>query len=288
MTKTNETLESAPSTVVPKQATKREIEEQDFARVEAIKTASKEIPKFKPRPTFLISNYTDFELISSNREIVPNPRLKQDLEKFGQLDPIAVKKDGSGKFLVLNGQHRLHYLKELGLPVECIELKEDSSGTNFDVIKSLNVKGRSWTKENYSSHYIKEENSNYREFRRLKCNYPSLSESIIYKFVNGKTGKLRSDYENGTLKFEPTKEQEASLTIFNELIGLIGSSRKEHSNKTYFDKPQIVDLLFKFTQENDEIDLSILKKAMREEGDTLNKESTLSQIEKLYSKFKIK
>lgn len=290
-------VEKLPETVKTaepaKKLTRSEKAAIEFAMIELIKYATYEMAT-KPRTTFFVTNYEDFELIEANRELKERPRLKEDLKKFGQLDPITVRKGENGKWRIINGQGRLHYLKELGYPVECIELNEDGidgkgyKGTDFDAIKSFNTKGEGWNKSAYSQHYIKEGNENFFMFKKLNADFLNLSETIIYQFVNKKAGRLKSMYENGDMIFNPTPEQLERLTLLNELIGVIYCQRQHNEIKTRFDKPQIVKMLDEFlTMQslNPDFNLLSLKKALRSEDEPLTKEDDVNVLIRIYKKY---
>lgn len=283
------TVENATPTIeATKKPTKAEKAAKEFIAIEMIKMATF-VMVTKPRTTFFVTNYEDFELIEGNRKLTPRPRLKEDIEKFGQLDPVAVIKMISGKWGVLNGQGRLHYLKELGYPVECIEIKEDYSGTNFDAIKSYNTKGADWIKDNYSVHYEKEGNNNFIIFKKLNSDFLDLTETIIYSYVhNWKAGRLKVMYENGTLDFNPTPEQINRLAILNDLFYVIKSQRKHFEIKGHFDRPQIAKLLDEFLTiyiDKPDFDIEILKRALRTEDEPLTRADDLGVLTRIYKRY---
>lgn len=283
--------QSAQSNEQSKRLTKKEIAEQEFAKVDTIEKATKELPEFKPRTTFLVSDYTRFKNSEWNRKPAPNLKLKADLEKHGQLNPITVLVDKeTGKITVINGGHRLHYIMELGLPVECIELPEYFKGTDFDAVKSLNIKSNGWitgAKGDFMGIYLKENNPNYVNFKRLTASSLNLSETIVHQQITGKVGNLKSMYENGDLVFDPTEEQELKLATLNKLMGEIISSRTEKDTKSYFDKPYIVKLINNFLDNNEGCKLHILEAALRKDGHALNRNSKVEDIEGYYQNFSI-
>lgn len=276
---------------VGEKLTKRQKAANEFANVAKIEKAEKELPEFKSRATFLVYDYTRFVNSEWNRNPVPNLRLKADLEKWGQQNSITVLVNkATGKLTVCDGFHRLHYLMELLLPVECIELSESFKGSEFDAVKCFNTKGREWTGRlngDYMEIYVKDNNPNFISFKRLNSSCLNLSETIVYQLVTKKSGSLKSLYENGNLVFEPTAEEESRLLTINKLIGVIISSRTEQGTKSYFDKPAIVKLLNTFLDKSEGCKIHILEAALRKDGYRLNKASKIGELEGYYQEFRI-
>lgn len=237
------------------------------------------------RTTEFISDYTKFKQIESNRKVSPNPELLEDIGEFGQLSPVIVKSEGD-KLLVLNGQHRLFHLKQLGLPVEVLYISENFKGDDFDAVKSLNVRSRNWSGRDYSEHYIKEGNPNFEKFEEAKSKFSHLTPTLIYSQVNGSKGNLTELYKKGSLKFNPTESDIKMMEKLNELIGSVEQSRKDNSqdNKNnYFDRLNVYNALKKFIQDNPDFDYWILKKKLEENGFKIKASVIVSDISELYS-----
>ena len=267
--------------------TKVEKAQQKFEKVDAIEKATNTegFQSFKGNTTFLITDYTQLNHIDNNRIVQPNQKLFKDLEKYGQCSPVMVKKDESdGKYFVLNGQHRLHYLKELGLPVICIEIGGNYTGNNKDAVKSDNIKNRNWSKADFGKHYRNEGNENFISFKDVMDDSSILSETIVYTYVTGKKGNLKRMYEDGTLDFKPTEDQKKNLKILDELIKSISISRKDNRVLSYFDKPQIFATLVEFISEK-EYDLDKLQKSLKKDGYTLDRSSSVETIESIYQNY---
>lgn len=275
----------------PKRLTKKEIAEQNFAEVDKIKQASNELPEYKQRTTFLVSDYTKLVNSRWNRDPAPNPRLQADLTDFGQVNPVVVITDkATGNYTIIDGKHRVHYLMELGLPVECIEMPESFTGTEFDAVKALNTKSVDWStgsEGNYMEIYVKAEEPNFTNFNRLVNYCPNISETDIYKFVTGSAARLKDFYEKGTLNFMPTEEQEARLILIDSLMDKIKKSRGVKKIKSYFDKPQIVKLLNDFLNKTTDCKIHIFEAALLRNGYKLNRESDLEQLTEFYQEFSI-
>lgn len=285
MTKVLSALETTPK------LKKSEKDAIEFAAVEKIEKASKELPMFEARTTFLEYDYTKLVNSEWNRDPAPNPRLKADLEQFGQVNPVAVITDlVTGIHKIIDGKHRTHYLMELGLPIECIEMPESFfiKGTEFEAVKALNGKGVAWSKGangNYMGVYLKTEEPNFVNFNRLVGHCPNISETDIYRFVNGTTGKLKDIYENGTLKFMPTEEQETRLILIDSLMDKIKKSRSVKKVKSYFDKPQIVKLLNDYLNSKEDYEVNLIEAALLRNGYKLNRESDTEQLTEIYQEF---
>ncbi len=64
-------------------------------------------------------DYELFELSEFSRPLHRNKVLLDSMQKYGFLPGCAIHcvQNGNGKLTVIQGQHRLHYAKKLGLPV---------------------------------------------------------------------------------------------------------------------------------------------------------------------------
>ncbi len=266
-------------------ASVKKLSPKQIQKIHETTVATVEVGNRVGRTTEFISDYTKFKQIESNREVSPNPELLEDIREFGQLSPVVVKREGD-KLLILNGQHRLFHLKQLGLPVEVLYISDNFKGDDFDAVKSLNVRSRNWSGRDYSEHYIKEGNTNYEKFEEVKSMFSDLTPSLIYSQVNGSKGKLTELYKNGNLKFNPTEADIQLMSKLNDLIGSVVKSRKDNSQdnqNNYFDRLNVYNALKKFIQDNPNFDYWILKKKLEEKGFKIKASVIVSEISELYS-----
>lgn len=260
--------EAVESTASVKKLSAKELEIQRIQKIHETTVSTVEVGNRVGRTTEFISDYTKFKNLEGNRDVEPNPELLKDLKTFGQLSPVIVKTEGD-KLLILNGQHRLFHLKELGHPVEVLCISEGFSGNNFDAVKSLNVTSKNWTKNDYSKHYIKDGNSNFVEFANSISKFKNLKPAIIYSQVNGSKGNLSELFKNGQLKFNPSQSDIQIMERLDELIGAVVKSRKDNkqtSKNNYLDRLNLYNALKKFLEENLGFDFKELKRILEEKG----------------------
>ncbi|SES04030.1 ParB N-terminal domain-containing protein [Streptococcus gallolyticus] len=80
---------------------------------------------------FATTDYNYFKKLIGNRNVEKYAKLKENIERDGQLVPVVVNE----KQEVLDGQHRIAILKELQRPVEFVVKK----GGNFSSVISMNT-----------------------------------------------------------------------------------------------------------------------------------------------------
>lgn len=277
----NESNEAVASTAKVEKLNPKQIQSINETTV-----ATVEVGNRVARTTEFISDYTRFKLNKSNREVNPNYALLESIEKFGQLSPLIVKREGNN-FLIDDGQHRLFCLKKLGLPVEVLCMPEDFEGDSFDAIQALNACSKNWSDKDYISHYIKEGNENYEKFSKAVKDYPYLKPAIIYQQVKGsKASNLTEIYKNGSLKFNPSDADNKLMKELNDLIGSVEKSRKDkkQDNKNnYFDRNNIYGALKKFIDNYPDYDFWILGKKLEKKGFKLRASVDVTDISDLYS-----
>ena len=107
------------------------------------------------------SNYRLFRSDIDNRELQlkKHRRLKQSLMKYGFLRcfPIVCHRNGAKQLVVKDGQHRLAFAEELGIPVSYIIEEQD-----FDIAE-VNSAGRGWSLTDYADKWAKTGLEDYQE-----------------------------------------------------------------------------------------------------------------------------
>ena len=107
------------------------------------------------------TNYRLFERSSDNRQLVPakHKRLMESMRLYGFLPefPVVCQRNGDGKLVVKDGQHRLSIAETLGLPVfYCIE------SADWDVAV-VNSTAKTWTPLDYARRYATQGIADYQE-----------------------------------------------------------------------------------------------------------------------------
>jgi hypothetical protein len=101
------------------------------------------------------TNYEQFDFHEFNRAVddAHLRRLKTHIKKHGLVQPILVTKDG----MVIDGQHRLHICRELGIPVLYIVRTE----MDMQDVVSLNNMSKRWTVLDKVRSFAAQGNENY-------------------------------------------------------------------------------------------------------------------------------
>lgn len=106
-------------------------------------------------------NYRLFKRSMDNRvlDLKAHKRLRKSMEKYGYLPcfPIVCHKNGDSHLVVKEGQHRLTFAEQLGLPVYYI-----TSDVDFDVAE-INCTPRTWRPIDYARKFAQAGNANYQE-----------------------------------------------------------------------------------------------------------------------------
>lgn len=142
-------------------------------------------------------DYDTFRFEVVNRNIDENQvnKLKKILKENGSfISPIVVAKDRT----VIDGQHRYHALKELGLPVRFI-LGEETGDLQQDIIKTNNMR-KNWSFTDYLEAYA-QMNENYRQALMIVEEFKDIaSPSALVKFI-GANGTGKSEiFRKGALE----------------------------------------------------------------------------------------
>lgn len=139
-----------------------------------MKTYTKVINK-----VFETNDYSKFRKLKGNRELRKDESLKDSLNRNGQLQPIVVNKF----YEVLDGQHRLASLKELGLPVAFII--DDKYEANHVV--SMNNSQKGWTNEQFLNFHAE---NGKEEYVRLRDFYQSHGLSLNLVITGGMSRRM--------------------------------------------------------------------------------------------------
>ncbi len=101
------------------------------------------------------SNYSEFQFTDYNRSVdaAHVRRLKKLIEKTGLMQPINVTSD---KYIV-DGQHRFHACRELGIPVKYIV----TEAMRMSDVVELNNASKAWTVQDKVESYAAQGNEHY-------------------------------------------------------------------------------------------------------------------------------
>lgn len=117
----------------------------------------------RPKASSITStrNYRLFKFSDENRplNLARHKRLRESMQAYGFLRsfPAVCVRSDNKELVVKDGQHRIAFAEELGLPVHYIVESVD-----FDVAK-INCTPKSWTPRDYAEKYAKEGVGEYQE-----------------------------------------------------------------------------------------------------------------------------
>lgn len=136
-----------------------------------------------------------FEVVNRNIDENQVSRLKKTLKENGSfISPIVVAKDRT----IIDGQHRYHALKELGLPVRFI-LGEETGDLQQDIIKTNNMR-KNWSFTDYLEAYA-QMNENYRQALMIVEEFKDIaSPSTLVKFIGANGTGDSSVFREGSLE----------------------------------------------------------------------------------------
>lgn len=118
---------------------------------------------------YVTTNYDTFRALTGNRDVTTMHKneIVRSIKKSGYFsNPIMVNE----RMEVIDGQHRLAALKELGLPVEYIIVR----GAGAKDAPLLNTASRNWNTKNYIKSYADQGNGNYKLLQILIQAHPGL------------------------------------------------------------------------------------------------------------------
>ncbi len=177
------------------------------------------------------TNYEQFATLYGNRPI--NRRhvesIKESIRKNGYLPTIAIVNQHKE---VVDGQHRLKAVSELGLPYVYTEY----DGADVNSALDLNRTQRSWTMQDYIESYANAGNQNYLDLMNdMKKWTISYVPAVTMAGVGTKTVKT------GTLKYKSSQQLDERIAralviqpfIGTKVIALWTAIYKVISNKDY-------------------------------------------------------
>lgn len=118
----------------------------------------------KVADVYQTDDYSLFKKLEGNRDAKNITAIKKSMEKVGVLlDPILINE----KYEVIDGQHRLEALKQLGMPVNFM-IQE---GIGLEECRLMNTGQRNWGSMDYVKSYAESGNVNYQRILQLYAEY---------------------------------------------------------------------------------------------------------------------
>lgn len=154
--------------------------------------------------------YDLFNLMTGNRPIdtAHVSQLKRKIENEGNLTsefPVNVNE----KMEVIDGQHRIIALKELGYPI----YYTISEGANLSTVRQINVARKNWSWIDYAESFAAEGNPFYRDLLDFSEAF-GFNFSTLDRYTNGGKRTFVNDYQAGEYK---VLNKGLSFKLFNEL-----------------------------------------------------------------------
>lgn len=143
--------------------------------------------------------YELFENSLVNRDIQKLKKLLVSMEKYGfdQRFPIAVRRNGNGKFDILDGHRRFEAAKQLD-----IELFFVSSETEID-LRDFTETVEKWTLADYANSYVREGNRQYIALKDFRDRNKHLPLAVCARLLHGELARSASadnHVKRGTFK----------------------------------------------------------------------------------------
>lgn len=182
----------------------------------------------------ITSDYSQFSMMDQNRDVdMDNRRVKnlaKSMQQHGWLDafPMMVKKIG-GRFIVIDGQHRLAVAREYGIPVKYVIENKD-----IDVAQ-LNDTSHSWTVDDFVKRYAKEGLSDYVALMAFSDHYGipvNMSSGLLNN--TSSPGNVLHRVKKGTFKITSRPMATAVAECYQRLCGVSNVFKKMNSLKVLF------------------------------------------------------
>jgi len=165
---------------------------------------------------YATTNYDMFKTIVGNRPVIPKgahyKEVMDSIAKEGQIVPAVVNDRNE----IIDGQHRLHICKELGIPFVYIV----SDGRGFADIAKANA-GRKWKTESFVYGYALNGGANADSYRYLKALYdefnPPIMKSVFTRIQSRHNPEVARQIREGNFKMS-AHEYELISKCLRELI----------------------------------------------------------------------
>jgi len=140
------------------------------------------------------TDYSKFKFLQGNRDInkAHAQRIKDSMENKTIISPILVNEKNE----VIDGQHRLKALQELGKPVHYLKV----NGYGLDEVQILNMNSKNWTTEAFLDSYVDLGYTEYIKFQEFKDSYDFnfsaaliLAAGLNIRFETFRIGKFKFD-----------------------------------------------------------------------------------------------
>jgi hypothetical protein len=167
------------------------------------------------------TNYSLFQPLKGNRNVNRGHvmRIKESMKK--QMLPTFI--EVNERYEVIDGQHRLEALKELGLPVYYIV----NEGSGLREAQRHNEIKRKWGYADIMSSHCAAENENYLFIQYLVNKYSLTIDNALIACKRGINGqRLNYDFQQGELEIKNKKEIEELIRQALRVNAVVNIMRK--------------------------------------------------------------
>jgi hypothetical protein len=184
-------------------------------------------PKTTSFQVLMTTNYDLFHLMPNNRNLnlLHIKRLSESFKEKHLVVPIIVNE----KHEIIDGQHRYHACKELGLPIYYLVIP----GYGICDVQILNTNQKNWTKIDYLHSYVAAAKRPYLEFKKFMEDFPELSFQACERILTG----LSAGKKQGVLlgKKANMKDFEEGKLVIPDLSKSYSIARKIMDIKPYYE-----------------------------------------------------
>ena len=173
--------------------------------------------QYKKETLYKTTDYDMFDLISWNRSIKFNrpesKKLFRSMKQFGFLPshPIMVRRSESGSLIVFDGQHRLYFARQLGLPVYFVI---DDSGISIPEHQQTN---RKWDFGEHFERWQTEGISDYKEVIDFANRYKiTIGQAAGILAGTATSSNVRHAVENGTYRIKTRDIAYSTANLFRK------------------------------------------------------------------------
>lgn len=142
------------------------------------------------------TDYSIFNDLGGNRKVnkLHVSRIKESMEDKTLVSPILVNE----KYEIIDGQHRFQALRELGKPVQFLQVK----GYGLDEVQILNVNHKNWTTQSFLDSYVDLGYKDYVYFKEFfeAYEFPFMAALAIVHNQND-DGNIMRSFRSGEFKF---------------------------------------------------------------------------------------
>lgn len=186
---------------------------------------------------YVSTKYDSFRKMTGNRDVSERHKneIIRNIKKFGYIsNPIAV----NDRMEVVDGQHRLAALKELGLPVEYFIIR----GATAVECAGLNCASKNWNTKNFIKSMADQGNSNYKLLQCLMTAHPRLRDCDLYGLASTPVHfgfGTPSSISDGSLRFSISHYEWADniasmFTPFLDVVKNINAEKRTLSSAIMF------------------------------------------------------